>query len=39
MRAYIARQREHHATVDFKTEMRTLFKKYGMEWNEEYVWR
>jgi putative transposase len=38
LRAYIARQKEHHATVDFKDEMRAFMRKYGIEWDERYVW-
>lgn len=38
LRAYIAHQKEHHKTIDFKDEMRTLFRKYGIEWDERYVW-
>ena len=35
---YIANQAEHHKTITFKDEYRRLMKKYGMEWNEDYVW-
>ncbi len=38
LRAYITRQKEHHATVDFKEEVRSLLRKYGIEWDERYVW-
>ena len=38
LRAYIARQKEHHKTVDFKDEMRVFLRKYGIEWDERYVW-
>lgn len=38
LQAYIAKQKDHHKTVDFKDEMRAFFRKYGIEWNEEYVW-
>ena len=38
LQAYIARQKEHHKTVDFKDEMRAFFRKYGIEWDERYVW-
>lgn len=38
LRAYIAGQKEHHRTVDFKDEMRTFFRKYGIEWDERFVW-
>jgi putative transposase len=38
LRAYIANQKEHHKGVDFKEEVRALLRKYGMEWDERYVW-
>ncbi|MCX5690848.1 MAG: IS200/IS605 family transposase [Planctomycetota bacterium] len=38
VKAYIANQKEHHKTVDFRDEMRGLMRKYGMEWDERYVW-
>ncbi len=38
LRAYIAGQKEHHAGVDFKEEMRGFLRKYGVEWDERFVW-
>ncbi|MFO0857295.1 MAG: IS200/IS605 family transposase [Phycisphaerales bacterium] len=38
LRAYIANQKIHHKSMDYKDEMREFFKKYGIEWNENYVW-
>ncbi len=38
VRAYIAGQKEHHKQVDYKDEMRAFFRKYGIEWDEQYVW-
>jgi putative transposase len=38
LRAYIANQKEHHKTVDFKDEMRTFLRKYGINWDERYIW-
>ena len=38
LRAYIANQKEHHKTVDFKDEIRAFLRKYGIEWNERYIW-
>jgi len=38
LRAYMATQKEHHKTVDFKEEMRSFLRKYGMDWDERYVW-
>jgi REP element-mobilizing transposase RayT len=37
-RSYIATQEEHHKTVNFQDEFRRLLKKYGLEWDERYVW-
>jgi putative transposase len=36
--AYIANQKAHHATIDFKDEVRMFFRKYGIECDERYVW-
>ena len=38
LRAYIANQKEHHKTVDFKDEVRAFLRRYGIEWDERYVW-
>jgi putative transposase len=38
LRAYIASQKEHHKTIDFKDEVRAFLRKYGIEWDERYVW-
>jgi len=38
LRAYMAKQKEHHKTVDFKDEVRVFLGKYGIEWDERYVW-
>ncbi len=38
LRAYIANQKDHHRSVDFKDEVRTFLRKYGIDWNEQYVW-
>ncbi len=38
LRAYIANQEEHHRTVSFQDEFRRLLTKYGLEWDERYVW-
>ena len=35
---YIRSQKAHHEHVGFKEEMRTFFRKYGIEWDEKYVW-
>ncbi|MBY0311165.1 MAG: IS200/IS605 family transposase [Phycisphaerales bacterium] len=38
LRAYIANQKNHHSTVDFKDEVREFLRKYGVEWDERYTW-
>jgi len=38
LRRYIASQRDHHATIDYKDEIRMFLRKYGIEWDERYVW-
>jgi putative transposase len=38
VRHYIATQEEHHRTVTFQEEFRRLLSKYGLEWDERYVW-
>jgi len=38
VRAYIARQAEHHADRSFQDEYRTLLGEHGMDWDERYVW-
>lgn len=35
---YIANQEEHHRTVSFQDELRTLLREHGQEWDEQYVW-
>jgi REP element-mobilizing transposase RayT len=35
---YIADQVNHHRQEDFKEEFRRLLKKYGVEYDEKYVW-
>jgi hypothetical protein len=38
LRAYILNQEEHHRIETFQDEFRRLLKKYGIEWDERYVW-
>jgi putative transposase len=38
LRDYIAKQEEHHRHVTFQEEFRRLLAKYGLEWDERYVW-
>ena len=35
---YISNQKQHHERVDYKDEMRLFPRKYGIEWDEQYVW-
>jgi REP element-mobilizing transposase RayT len=36
--AYIARQKEHHRTTTFQDEVRSLLTRYGIAFDERYVW-
>ena len=36
--AYILGQEEHHREVTFQEEYRRFLKKYGVEYDERYVW-
>lgn len=38
LRHYIANQEEHHRTESFPDELRRIFKKYGVEYDERFVW-
>ena len=38
LRSYIANQEKHHEKVSFQDEFRRLLKKYGVEYDEQYVW-
>jgi putative transposase len=38
LRTYINGQKEHHRRVDFKDEVRAFLRKYGVEWDERYIW-
>ena len=35
---YIANQAEHHRVLTFQDEYRQLLRKYGIEFDERYVW-
>ncbi|MBI5528525.1 MAG: transposase [Deltaproteobacteria bacterium] len=37
-REYIGSQEGHHRTFGFQEELRTLLRKYQLEWDERYVW-
>ncbi len=38
LRGYIANQEEHHRSETFQDEFRRLMEKYGIEYDERYVW-
>ena len=35
---YIRKQEEHHRKMTFQDELRALFKRHGVEFDEQYVW-
>lgn len=35
---YIDNQEEHHRKIDFRDELRAILKRYGVEYDEEYLW-
>ena len=38
VRQYVAAQEEHHRRISFQDEFRTLLTRYGIEFDERYVW-
>ncbi|MCP5525003.1 MAG: IS200/IS605 family transposase [Verrucomicrobiales bacterium] len=38
VRAYVARQEEHHRKLSFQDELRALLRRHGVEWDERHVW-
>jgi REP element-mobilizing transposase RayT len=36
--AYVRNQEEHHKTKSFQDEFRMMLKRYGVEFDEQYVW-
>ncbi|QDT01560.1 IS200/IS605 family transposase [Adhaeretor mobilis] len=36
--AYVRNQEEHHRTRSFQDEFRAMLNKYGIEFDERYVW-
>lgn len=38
VRKYIERQEEHHAVMSFQDELRELYKKHRIDFDEKYVW-
>ena len=37
--AYIADQKAHHAQRDFQSELRTMLRQYGIDFDERYLWK
>jgi hypothetical protein len=35
---YIARQKQHHRETLFEDEMRGFYQKYGLDFDEKYIW-
>jgi putative transposase len=38
LESYLEGQAEHHRKISFQAEYRTLLQKYGMDYDERYVW-
>ena len=38
VKTYIANQETHHRKTTFQNEVRSLFKKHDLTWDERYVW-
>jgi REP element-mobilizing transposase RayT len=38
LRQYIANQESHHRKMTFQDEFRKMLKKYGIDFDERYVW-
>ena len=38
VRSYIENQLEHHRKMTFQEELRALFNRHGIEFDERYVW-
>jgi putative transposase len=38
VKRYIANQERHHRKIDFQDELRALFRKHHVEWDERYFW-
>jgi putative transposase len=38
VRNYIAQQEQHHRQMSFQDEFRKLLQRYGVEFDESYVW-
>jgi hypothetical protein len=35
---YIAGQEDHHRKLSFQDELRAFLKRYGVEFDEQYIW-
>ena len=38
VKRYIANQEEDHRKLSFQDELRALFRKHDLEWDERYIW-
>ena len=38
VKTYIANQEQHHLKINFQDELRTLLRRYRIEWDERYIW-
>ena len=38
VRRYIENQKDHHCRMTFQDELRTLFKRHGIAFDERYIW-
>jgi REP element-mobilizing transposase RayT len=38
VKQYIVNQDDHHSRMSFQDEFRTLLQRYGIEFDERYVW-
>ena len=38
VKAYFARQEEHHRARTFQDEFREILRRHGLEWDERYIW-
>jgi len=38
VKAYVERQVEHHRTQSFQDEVRAFLQRYGIPYDEQYVW-
>jgi putative transposase len=36
--AYVCNQEAHHQTKSFQQEFRAFLERYGVEYDEQYVW-